>query len=269
MPHLSEARVRAALPQDKAYKLFDTLGLYLKVETSGGRLWRFRYRHAGVEKLLSLGRYPKISLKRARDKRDEARRQLAAGADPAVQRQAEKLAQAQTFGEIALEWLAMQRKRFAPATCVKAQWTFSDLIIPYIGRRPIREITAPELLTLCRRLESRGKNETAHRTLQRCGQVFRYAVATGKALRDPTADLRGALAPIVSRNRAAIIDPGEIAKLMRAIWEYRGHPSTEAAFKLSALLFVRPGELRKAEWQEFDLERAEWRIPAHRMKMRQ
>jgi integrase len=269
MAFLTDARVRAARPQEKAYKLCDSLGLYLKVETSGGRLWRFKYHYAGVEKLLSLGRYPEVSLKRARDKRDEARRLLTDGVDPAIKRKTEKLARGDTFGAIALEWLEMQRKRFAPATYVKAEWTFTDLIIPYIGRRPTGEITAPELLALCRRLEARGKNETAHRTLQRCGQVFRYALATGRALRDPTGDLRGALAPIVSRNRAAITDPTQIAQLMRVIWDYRGHPSTEAAFKLSALLFVRPGELRKAEWHEFDLERAEWRIPAHRMKMRE
>jgi len=269
MPVLSEMQVRSARPRDKDYKLFDTQGLYLKVSTSGARLWRFKYHYGPVERLLTLGAYPEVSLKRAREKRDEARELLKEGIDPAVKRQTEKLRKADTFGAIALEWLELHRKRFAPATFVKAEWTFNDLIIPYIGKRPIAQITAPELLAVFRRLEARGKNETAHRTKQRCGQIFLYAVATGRAVRDPTADLRGALAPVVSKNRAAPTDPAEIAKLIRAVHDYRGHPSTEAAFKLSALLFVRPGELRKAEWTEFDLEGGVWRIPAHRMKMRE
>lgn len=269
MPQLSEARVRAAKPKDRAYKLFDTLGLYLKVEVAGGRLWRFRYRHGGVEKLLSLGSYPEVSLKRARAKRDEARTHMADGIDPSVKRLAEKSTQGDTFAAIANEWLKMQEKKFAPATFVKAEWTFNDLVIPFIGTRPIREITAPELLAVFRRLETRGKHETAHRTKQRCGQIFRYAVATGRASRDPTGDLRGALAPIVVRNHAAIVDPIGIAGLLRAIDGYRGFPPTEAALKLAPLIFVRPGELRKAEWSEFDLDGGEWRIPPSRMKMRE
>ena len=242
MPVLSEMQVRGARPRDKDYKLFDTQGLYLKVSTSGARLWRFKYHYGPVERLLTLGAYPEVSLKRAREKRDEARELLKEGIDPAVRRQTEKLEKADTFGAIALEWLELHRKRFAPATFVKAEWTFNDLIIPYIGKRPIAPITAPELLAVFRRLEARGKNETAHHTKQCCGQIFRYAIATGRAMRDPTADLRGALAPIVLKNRAAPTDPIEIAKLMRAVFDYRGHPSTEAAFRLSALLFVRPDE---------------------------
>jgi integrase len=165
--------------------------------------------------------------------------------------------------------LELQRTKFALATFEKAEWTLKDLVNPCIGKRPIAEITAPELLTVFRRLEARGKHETAHRTRQRCGQVFHYAIATGRATRDPTADLRGALAPIVAKNHAAVTDPTEIGKLLVAIEGYRGAPATEAALKLAPLLFVRPGELSKAEWAEFDLQAAEWRIPSHRMKMRE
>lgn len=259
----------AAKPTDKGYKLFDTMGLHLKIEPTGSRLWRLKYRYGGKEKLLSLGAYPYISLKRAREKREEARRLLEEGCDPSVQRQESIQARTHTFATIAAEWLALQRKRFAEATMVKAEWTFNDLINPYIGSRPIASITAPELLAMLRKLEARGKHETAHRTKQRCGQVFRYAIATGRAERDPSADLRGALAPIVSRHHPAVTDPTKIGELLRALHAYCGHPPTEAALKLAPLVFVRPGELRKAEWQELNLEAQEWRIPAVRMKMRE
>jgi integrase len=269
MPFLSESRIRAAKPADKAYKLFDERGLYLKVETSGSRLWRFKYRHGGKERLLALGQYPDVPLKRAREKRDEARRLLADGVDPRAQKLEAKAAEVVTFAGVAAEWLELHRKRFAPATFEKAVWTFNDLVNPFIGSRPIASITAPELLAVVRRLEKRGKHETAHRTKQRCGQVFRYAIATGRATRDVSADLRGALAPVVTKNHAAIVEPRRIGGLLRAIDSYVGHPPTQAALKLAPLVFLRPGELRKAEWPEIDLESAEWRIPAARMKMRE
>jgi integrase len=269
MPFLSESQIRAAKPADKAYKLYDERGLYLKVETSGSRLWRFKYRLGGKERLLALGAYPDVPLKRAREKRDEARRLLADGVDPSAHRQEAKAAEAVTFAGVAAEWLDLHRKRFAPATFEKAAWTFNDLVNPFIGSRPIASITAPELLAVVRRLEKRGKHETAHRTKQRCGQVFRYAIATGRATRDVSADLRGALAPVVTKNHAAIVEPRRIGGLLRAIDSYVGHPPTQAALKLAPLVFLRPGELRKAEWSEIDLEGAEWRIPASRMKMRE
>jgi integrase len=210
-----------------------------------------------------------VLLARARQKRDEARRLVADGVDPAVQRLVDRNAKADTFAVIAQEWLELRRKRFAPATMKKAEWTFRDLINPYIGNRSICEIMPLELLNVFRRLEARGKHETAHRTKQRCGQVFRYAVATGRALRDPTQDLRGALAPAVTTHHAAITEPRRVGELLRALHSYCGLPVTEAALKLAPLVFVRPGELRKAEWIEFDLDGAEWRIRAQRMKMRQ
>src|SRR5580692_633357 len=269
MPILSESQVRQATPLDKPYKLYDSGGLYLKVSTSGAKLWRFKYRFGQAERLLALGKYPDVALKRAREKRDSARRLIADGIDPAIQKQIQKIALANSFGEIALEWLENQRRAFAPATFAKAEWTIKDLLLPFIGKRPITELTHLELLNVFRRLEKRGKNETAHRTRQRCGQIFRYAIATGRATRDLTLDLRGALAPVVTKNHAAVTDPAEIGKLLLAIDSYRGHPATEIALKFAPLVFVRPGELRQAEWTEFDLNGAEWRIPAHKMKMRE
>jgi integrase len=269
MAFLSDARIRAAKPKDKPYELFDSQGAVPEGLDVWARLWRFKYSLHGREKLLALGQYPDAPLARARQKRDKARRLVADGVDPSVQRLVEKNSKADTFALIAAEWLALQRKRFAPATMEKAVWTFDDLINPYIGNRPIAEIMPLELLTVFRRLESRGKHETAHRTKQRCGQVFRYAVATGRALRDPTQDLRGALAPVVTTHHAAITEPRRVGELLRALHSYRGLSMTEAALKLAPLAFVRPGELRIAEWIEFDLDGAEWRIPAQRMKMRQ
>lgn len=264
---LTEARLRGAKPKSRPYKLRDGGGLYLLVIPSGAKQWRLRYRVSGRESMVSLGTYPATSLKAARAKRGNLRSALEAGRDPAAERRAERDSRSNTFESIAREWLGKQP--FAPKTMTKAVWTFEDLLLPYIGARPIAALTAPELLGVFRRLERRGKHETAHRAKQRVGQVIRYAIATGRAERDPTADLRGALAPVTVTNRAAITDPREVAQLLRALHGYRGHPVVEAALKLAPLVFVRPGELRAAEWSEIDLEAAEWRIAAHRMKMRQ
>jgi integrase len=264
---LTEGRLRGAKPKGSPYKLRDGGGLYLLVTPSGAKQWRLRYRVGGRESMVSLGTYPATSLKAARAKRGTLRSALESGRDPAAERRAERDSRSNTFEAIAREWLAKQP--FAPKTMTKAVWTFEDLLFPYIGARPISALTAPELLGVFRRLERRGKHETAHRAKQRVGQVVRYAIATGRAERDPTADLRGALAPVTVTNRAAITDPREVAQLLRALHGYRGHPVVEAALKLAPLVFVRPGELRAAEWVEIDLEAAEWRIAAHRMKMRQ
>ena len=264
---LTEARLRSARPKARPYKLRDGMGLYLLVTPSGAKQWRLRYTLAGRESMVSLGTYPATSLKAARAKRGSLRGALEAGRDPAAERRAERDSRSNTFESIAREWLAKQP--FAPKTMKKAVWTFEDLLFPYIGARPVSALTAPELLGVFRRLERRGKHETAHRAKQRVGQVVRYAIASGRAERDPTADLRGALAPVTVTNRAAITDPREVAQLLRALHGYRGHPVVEAALKLAPLVFVRPGELRAAEWTEIDLDAAEWRIAAHRMKMRQ
>jgi integrase len=192
---------------------------------------------------------------------------LAGGADPAVVKRSARSAEADTFQAIALEWLGKQP--FAPATLEKTEWTLNDLLFPFIGGKAVRQLTAPDILAVLRRLEARGRHETAHRTRQRISQVLRYAIATGRADSDPTRDLRGALTPIEVTSRAAITEPAKVGELLRAIDGYQGDPATCAALKLAPLLFVRPGELRGAEWREIDLKAAEWRIPGERMKMRE
>jgi integrase len=267
MPLLNEAKIRSARPQERAYKLFDERGLFMLVTPTGGRLWRFRYRLGGVEKLLTLGAYPDVTLKRAREKRDDARKLVADGIDPSAKRQAEKALQADTFEAIAREWLELQSKSLAPETMEILGTRLKSFLYPYVGSRPIASITAQELLAALRRVEARGTHETAHRVRSLAGRVFRYAVATGRAKHDVAADLKDALAPVKSRNFASVTEPARVGELLRAIDGYSGQPITAAALKLAPLVFVRPGELRGAEWSEFDLEGAEWRIPAARMKM--
>jgi integrase len=266
---LSDTSVRAAKPRLKAYKLSDAKGLYLLVHPRGGRYWRLKYRLHGHEKLLALGVYPDVSLAKARERRDAARKLIVDNKDPSAVKREGKAAANDSFKAIALEWLAKQN--FAPATRDKCEWMINDLLIPYLGDKPIRTIFPPDVLTVLRRLEARGKIETAHRTKQRAGQVFRYAITTGRADRDPTADLRGALTAIDTQHRPAITDPKRVGELLRAIDGYVGQPTVCYALKLAPLLFTRPTELRAAEWSEFHLEgkTPEWRIPAQRMKMRE
>lgn len=241
------------------------------VTPAGARLWRFKYRLAGREKLLALGAYPDVSLRQARDRREDARRLVADGIDPSARRQAEKAAGADTFEAIAREWLALLAAKLEPATIKRTRERLETWIFTGIGRTPIRDIKAADVLLLLRRIEARGRHDTAHRARADCARIFRHAVATGRAERDPTSDLKGALAPVKTRHFAAITEPGQVGELLRALDGYRGQPSTEIALKLAPLLFVRPGELRAAEWAEFSLEGAhpEWRIPAARMKMRE
>lgn len=266
---LTETAIRQAKAAPRAIKLFDERGLFLLLKPSGSRYWRFKYRVNGEEKLLALGVYPDVSLKLARDRREEARRLVANGIDPGAKRQAEKLSRTDTFEAIAREWLALQEHQLSPATFKKAQWTFETLLFPRLGSQPIAMIKAPDLLAALRKIEARGTYETTHRAKQRCGQIFRYAIATGRAEHDISADLRGALAPVVTKNRAALTDPARVAELLRAIDGYRGAPTTAYALKLASRTFVRPGELRYAEWSEVEFDHAEWRIPAARMKMRE
>ena len=218
---------------------------------------------------ISVGTYPDTSLQLARQKRDEARRQLAGRAEPQRGTQAAKLARADTFAAVAAEWLEGRRASLKSVTRDKLQWLLDTQLGPHIGSRPISTIKPADILPALRKIEARGKNETAHRARQLAGQVFRYAVATGRTERDPAADLRGALAPVVVTNRAAITDPKRIGDLLRAIDGYSGQPATAFALKLAPLVFVRPGELRAARWEEFTVTGKEpvWRIPAERMKM--
>ena len=265
---LTALAIRAAKPG----KHFDGGGLYLDVRPNGSRYWRMKYRHGGKERLLSFGVYPEVSLSEARQRRDAARKERRDGLDPSNVKRARKVAArtaaANSFGVIAGEWIATQKRKLAPATFAKSQWLL-DQVMPWLGARPIAEIDPPELLAALKRIEARGAHETAHRTKEKCGQVFRYAIAHGAATRDPSADLRGALAPIVRTSRAAITDPGKVGALLRAIDGYGGQHVTRCALGLAPLLFVRPGELRAMEWGELDLDAEEWRIPAHRMKMRE
>jgi len=267
---LTETQIKAVKPKEKPYKLFDGGGMYLLVNPDGSRWWRLKYRFAGKERGISLGIYPTTGLKRARAKRVEAKKLLADGIDPSARRQTAKVSHAVTLELIAHEWLALHQAKLAAITLDKARWMLG-LILPKLGSKPIGTITPPELLAELRKIEANGTHETATRTKQRVSQVYRYAVATGRAERDITTDLRGALAPVVTENRAALTDPVKVGALLRAIDGYVGQPATHAALKLGLLLFVRPGELRAAAWAEFDLEADKpiWRIPAERMKMRE
>ena len=269
---LSDTVIRTAKPTAKPQKLTDGGGLYLLLNPNGSRWWRWDYRHSAKRKTLSMGIYPDIGLKDARERRDAARKLLAAGIDPGEQRKAEKAAgtdrAANSFEVVAREWFAQQSPSWVEGHSSKIMARLERDIFPWIGARPIAEVTAPEILKALRRIESRGTIETAHRVLQNCGQIFRYAVATGRADRDPTPDLRGALAPVKETHHAAITEPAAIGGLLRAIDIYRGAPVTKSALMLAPLVFVRPGELRHAEWSEMDLDAALWNIPAARMKMK-
>lgn len=266
---LTATQIRGAKPQLKPYKLFDERGLFMLVTPAGGRLWRFRYRLGGVEKLLALGAYPDIPLKRARERRDDARKLVADGIDPSAKRKAEKHANGNTFEAIAKEWLTLQQSSMKASTLEREQSQLERFVFPDLGNHPIARITPPELLAVLRRIEARGIHDTAHRTRSTCSRVFRFAVATGRAEHDPTADLRGALAPVVKEHLAAITEPMRIGELLRAIDGYAGQATTHIALRLAPLVFVRPGELRGGEWSECTLEgrEPEWRIPGERMKM--
>jgi integrase len=280
---LTDVKVRNAKPGDKQVKLSDSGGLYLLVSPpgkktpNGGKCWRFKYRFGGKEKLLALGTYPEISLADARQRRDEARRQVAVGVDPGEVRKAQKAARAEcnanSFEVIGREWFNKFSPNWADSHAEKIKARLENDIYPWLGKRPITEIKAPELLAVLRRIEARGALDTAHRAKCNCGQIFRYAIATGRAERDPSADLKGALPPAKGSHFPAITDPKEVAGLLRAIDGYEGTFPVRCALQLAPMLLVRPGELRKMEWTELDLElfdgsTPEWNIPGSRMKMK-
>jgi integrase len=217
--------------------------------------------------MLSLGVYPDVSLLKARTRRDEERRLIADRIDPSLKRRATRSERGNTLQAIGEEWLQLKSHKLADVTIAKSRWLLTTYILPRLGNRPINKITAPELLAVLKRIESENKHETAHRAKQKCGEIFRYAIATGRAERDIAADLRGALGPVAVKNHAAITEPARVGELLRAIDGYIGQPTTFYAMELAPLLFVRPRELRQAQWSEFDLTAAEWRIPAARMKM--
>lgn len=269
---LTDTKVRNVKAGEKAQKLFDGGGLYLLVTPQGGKSWRLKYRFEGKEKLLAFGTYPEVSLSDARLKREEARQLLSRIIDPGAVRKAEKQAgadrAANSFEAITREWLAKYAPTWSPGHVVNITCRMERDVFPWIGEKPIAEIKAPELLAVLRRVESRGLLSTAHRIQGYCGLVFRYAVATGRAERDPTADLRGALPPSAKSHYAAIIDPKELVGLLRALKNYKGSPIVKGAMLFGAYTAVRPGELRQAEWEEIDFEAEQWNIPAGKMKMK-
>jgi len=260
---LSDTAIRNAKPKDKPYKLTDEKGLYLLVHPNGSKYWRHKYRFGQKEKTLAHGIYPDVGLKDARERRDQARKLLANGADPSETKRAQKAASvarsADSFEVIAREWFEKHRDTWAASHADKIIRRLEKDVFPWLGGRPVAEITAPEVLTVLRRIEGRGTLDTAHRAGGNCSQVFRYAIATGRAVRDPVPDLRGALPPARGGNFAAITEPAKVGELLRAIDAFSGTFVVKSALLLATLLFVRPGELRRAEWVGFDLEKADWR----------
>lgn len=260
---LTDTAVKNAKSAIKSFRLFDRDGLYLEVSPSGGKWWRFKYRYARKEKRLSLGVYPDVDLRKARKRTNEARQLLADGIDPSKNRKAIKAARedraANSFEVVAREWIAKQMPNWAQSHGSRVLARLERDIFPWIGGRPVAEVTAPELLTALRRVENRGALETAHRALNTCGQVLRYAIATGRARHDPSGDLRGALSPVGGGHFAAVTDPKRAGELLRMIDAYEGTLIVRCALRLAPLVFVRPGELRKAEWAHIDLDESEWR----------
>lgn len=270
---LTATQVDKAKPLEKEYKLSDGGGLYLLVTKKGAKYWRLKYRFNGKERKLAIGVYPDISLKDARTAREEARRQLAQGIDPSTEKQARKLAgheaAANSFEVVAREWLKVKMSDKSKSHQDRTSNSLEKDLFPYIGRKPITEVTALDLLSALRRIEKRGAIETAHRAKQTAGQVIRYAIATGRAERDVSADLKGALKNPVTKHFPSITEPLEVGRLMVAIDNYHGTNIVKAALKLSPLLFCRPGELRHLEWNEVSFEQERIEIPAEKMKMRE
>ena len=267
---LTDVFLKNALPKAKPYKVFDGEGLYIEIRPNGGKWWRLKYRHGGKEKRISLGTYPAVSLKQARTERSKARLLLDQGIDPSEDRKlTEKVETGEnSFERVALEWFSKNRPTWSDSYAKKLLTRLEKDLFPWLGARDIDEITPPELLKVLRRMEARGALEKAHRARNDCSRIFRYAIATGRAERDAAADLKGAIAPRVTRHHPSITDPVEIGKLLRAIDAFEGSFTVRCALQLLPLVFVRTGELRHAEWSEFDIEGAVWRIPAEKMKMR-
>jgi integrase len=268
---LKDLEIRALKPADRIYKKTDERGLYVEVRPGGAKLWRLKYRFAGKDKRMALGPYPEVSLAEARSKRDEARQKLRDGIDPLAERQREKLlaqfSAANTFGEIAEEYIdKMVAEGRAAATTSKANWLLEQLAP--ISKRPIADLKPVDMLAALKRIEARGKHETARRCRSFASRVFRYAAATGRAENDPTSVLRGALVTPKVTHHSAILDPKALGDLLRSIDAYSGNAITRLAMQMLPHVMTRPGEFRKAQWSEFDLDNAVWKIPPERMKMR-
>ena len=270
---LTDTAIRAIKPTSKTAKFFDGGGLYLEVAPSGGKWWRLKYRFQGKEKRISLGTYPTIGLKEARERREETKKILANGIDPSAQRQAIKVSTTSidkdSFEVVTREWFDKHVVNLAPSYSKKVRSLFERQIFPVLGAKPIAEVEPTDVLNAARHVEQTGAIETAHRLIQICGQVFRYAIATGRTKYDVSTGLHAALPKVNVKHMATLTDKKRIGQLLRAIDAYGGFFPVRCALRLAPLLFVRPGELQKAEWAEFDLPAAEWRLPASKMKMRQ
>lgn len=267
---LSDISIRNAKPTSKAFKLYDEQGLFMQVTPSGGKWWRFKFRFDDKEKLLSLGVYPDISLKKAREKRDNARKLLADGIDPSEQRKASKASKkdsaANSLEVLAREWASSYFINKSTSHKVRTIRRLESYIFPWLGSKPISAVTAPQILETIKRVKDLNKLETAHRTLQALSQVFRYAVQTGRALRDPCVDLRGALPSATVKHMAAFTEPQDIAELLRAIEGFTGSYTVKTALCIAPLVFVRPSELRTAKWADIDLDAKEWRYRVSKTK---
>ncbi len=270
---LSDIQIKNAKPKDKEFKLVDGFGLHLLVTPSGGKLWRLQYRFGGKQKLLSFGAYPAVTLADARQRREDAKKLLANGIDPGEVKKAQKAATvAETengFEIVAREWHGKFSGNWSPGHADTTIQRLERDVFPWLGAKPVGEVKPVDLLAILRRIESRGALETAHRVRTICGQVLRYAVATGRAERDSAADLRGALPPVREKHHAALTDPKEVADLLRAIDGFKGTFHVKCALRLAPMLFVRPGELRQMEWVEIDFEEDRWNLPPEKMKMKQ
>jgi integrase len=264
---LTDTAIRAAKPTEKQQKIFDGSGLYLLVFPSGSKVWRFKYRFQGKEKLISFGQYPVVSLKDARERAADARKMLGGGKDPSMERKESKLQQQNTFELVAREWYAKQTPKWTEGHAGKILRLLGNNVFPYIGSRPVADILPSELLTIIQRIEDRDALTMAHYTRSLCSNIFRYAVITGRAERDPAADIRGAISARIAKNYAAITDPMEVGRLLLAIDKYHASFTIRNALRLLPLVFCRPVELRSAEWSEFDFEDNLWRIPGEKMKM--
>ncbi|NOD92517.1 integrase arm-type DNA-binding domain-containing protein [Ruegeria sp. HKCCD4884] len=269
---LTDTAIKNAKPREKDYKLFDGYGLHVLVTRSGSKLWRMKYRYRGREKLLSFGPYPLVTLKHAREKRDEARLMLLEDLDPSEERKRARIEKDRerevTLGAVSQEYLnKLEKEGRAPATMKKLRWLVT-LIEPQLADRPLRQIEAQDVLRLLRKVEANGTYETTRRLRSTIGSVFRFAIASGRASSDPTEPLKGALIRPTVKSRSAILDRVELGKLLNAIDGFSGQPTTMHALQLLSLMAPRPGELRQAQWSEFDLDDAVWRVPPERMKMR-
>lgn len=270
---LNDLTIRKAKPKEKAYKLFDGGGLYVEIKPSGSKLWRLKFQYAGSESRTSFGPYPVVSISQARKMRDDAKAGLLAGKSPVAvkkTRKAEELALTEhTFKAVFERWYKSQKAEWAEKYATKLHAMMEKNVIPWLGKRPIINIEPPDVLKIIRRIEANGYNDTAHRALQRTGQVMKFAVSEGILQRDPTSDIKGALASSTTKHMPSVTDPEAVAKVIRKFSDFKGTTTVRCALNLAPLVFTRPGELRQAKWADIDLTEGVWSIPAGAMKMRE